>query len=118
MPAKPQDKTTPKYKAIHKRVGEAVLHWGEELEEAFRRKRAHSPVPSSKKRQPDVDGGEPSKKVKTEEVLEDDEIEAHVQSETLSKLTVSQLKAWLSKKGVHASGKKAELVEAVKRKCN
>lgn len=93
-----------------------MVRWGEQLEEAFRRRRTDSPAPQSKKRHGSAESGDPSKKIKTE-VLEDDEVEEHAEDATLSKLTVAQLKGWLIKKGVHATGKKSELIEAVERKC-
>ncbi|KAI9779938.1 MAG: ATP-dependent DNA helicase II subunit 1 [Geoglossum umbratile] len=107
LPEKPEDKTIPKHRQIHKRAGEYVLEWGRELEQQFR----------------DDDGPSiPAKKAKTSRAvpassstiaLSDDVMLAHWKQNTVSKLTVQALKIWMESKNLTVSGKKADLVERV-----
>lgn len=119
LPDKPEDKTIPKYRAIHKRVGDDVLTWSQELDKAYRAYHTeHAPHPGkSSKRQGSEDTAGSSKRIKMEDVPPDEEIYEHAEQATLSKLTVAQLRAWLTKKGDPAAGRKADLVEATRKLC-
>ena len=122
------DKTVPKYRQIHKRAGEYVIQWGIALEELFR-KSTREKVTSSKsagvKREADDTKGGASKKVKTNtdpkksashdslSEMTTDQLRKYVNSGKLSKATVTELREWLSGKGLDTKGVKPILLERI-----
>ena len=125
MPEKPEDKTIPRYRQIHKRAGALVQEWGEELQEQFKlwqlqnagkhvgakREGSASANGAAKKSRatPSTSAGSP------EAVLTDEEMRNHVNKDTIGKLNIPVLKEWLSSKRLDTRGKKADLVERVER---
>ncbi|KAL2813315.1 SPOC like C-terminal domain-containing protein [Aspergillus cavernicola] len=121
LPEKPEDRTLPKYRQIHKRAGDYVLSWAEELDKQYEMISASSGPKSTLAKRPAKDkdaadkAGPPSKKIKAEANSGDlqEEVQKHYQKGTLSKLTVAVLKDYLTTQGRSAAGKKADLVERV-----
>ena len=134
LPEKPEDKTLPKWRQIDKRAGPYVMDWGEELQRRWKEWEGVNGVSSSSavptKRSAPVgagmqgEGGMPdrAKKVKTgagglggggAAEVDDDAMRKAVKGNEVEKLTVGQLKGWLSKKKMSVAGKKSELVERV-----
>jgi ATP-dependent DNA helicase 2 subunit 1 len=119
LPEKPEDKTIPKYRQIDKRVGNEVTDWGRELEKAYKEYKVHNPNESgvSLKRERLATNGDASssKKPKTEPgaVPDDGQVRKLWDKGQVSKMTVPQLKDWLTGKKLPASGMKADLVERV-----
>ena len=124
LPEKPEDKATPKYKQIDKRVGDHVIAWGKELEEQDRNlfsrnsKTAAIAKRPAKTKRVDGDSTESTpapKRIKTERdgLGVADEVRKCYESGTLSKLTMPVLKDFLSLQHLPTSGKKADLVERV-----
>ena len=121
IPDTPEDKTIPKYKQINKRIGPAAMDWGEELQKSFKEYQAHdwkSQIPA--KRPASASQGDlpvrSEKKGRTAS-LEDDggpndaEMRKAFEKQSISKMTVTQLSAWLKSKGMKATGSKAVLVD-------
>jgi len=50
LPEQPEDKTIPKYNAIHKRTGPLALEWGELLDKDVPAGRAVEPAPGKKRK--------------------------------------------------------------------
>ncbi|KAE8154140.1 ATP-dependent DNA helicase II subunit 1 [Aspergillus avenaceus] len=122
LPEKPEDKTLPRYRQIHKRAGDYVLSWADELEAQYVKTAAPGPKStlvkrSAKDRASEAEdaASKPHKKVKveTDEQGMDDVVRAHYQKGSLSKLTVPVIKDFLTAHGRSAAGKKADLVERV-----
>ena len=119
LPEKSEDKTTPKYKQIDKRVGHEVTQWGMELESAYKEqatKDANNGVSGLGKR-PTWAGGDSSrnKRIKTEvgEVVDEAEMRKLWEKGHIANLTVPQLKEWCGAKRLGMGGKKADLVERI-----
>lgn len=115
LPDKPDDKTIPKYKQIHKRAGEYIHNWGIILEEEAR---AHEEDRrGGLKREGPNDAGPPKKKTKgAKEGLGEmsaAELKSAVANETVGRFTVSELKEFCQLKGLAISGKKSDLVERI-----
>lgn len=126
LPEKPEDKTEPKWKQIHKRAGGFVVAWGEALEAAFREwqtsnsKYIHPQITGGAKRSTpaasDASAGGRLKKVKQEddEGPTEDEIRSAYEKDKVAKFKVADLKSFLQSKGQGKGlNKKADLVEAV-----
>lgn len=126
LPEAPEDKTLPRYRQIDKRAGQYVLEWGHELENQYREWQATNngtaTATGSSKRSAfatPADGGstkEPARKTKRTsdgDAPSDAEMRSHFETNTVNKLTVAVLKAWLGSKGEVARGKKSELVDQV-----
>ncbi|KKY25633.1 putative dsb repair complex subunit ku70 [Phaeomoniella chlamydospora] len=125
LPAKPDDKTIPKYRQIDKRAGEYVIQWGEELERTYQALRKSKPTATStlaKRSRPTDSSNGPSKKVKVDledqtelDIPSDDEMRALWKKDKLPTLTVQKLRDWLMSKKLALGGKKGELIERVER---
>ena len=125
LPAQPEDKTTPKYRQIDKRVGAEITAWGQELERAHKQHTLHhhpttttTSTTTIKRERPDnatSSSSTSNKKVKTEPgaVPDDAEMRKLWEKGQMAKMTVAQLKDWLAGKKLPGLGKKAELVERV-----
>ncbi|KAL2357875.1 DSB repair complex subunit Ku70 [Cryomyces antarcticus] len=130
VPEKPDDKTIPKYRQIDKRAGAYVMEWGQELDSQFRawqKERQHCAATGSKRAAPGrkADAAAAPKKIKAAGAtlqaskdggVDEAKIKAAYESNTLSKLTVKQLIAFLASKGerVHKMAtKKADYVGQV-----
>ena len=123
LPEQPDDKTLPKWRQIHKRAGGYIVEWGEKLDAAFDqwlKDNASSIKPAangaSKRMAPPSSA--PAKKAKKEdddeeEGITDADMKAAYTGDTLSKYKVNDLKSWLKAKGMSATGKKQDLVDAV-----
>ena len=118
LPEKPEDKTIPKYKPIHKRAGSCVIDWGHELHRQHEEWSKHNDAaPSvSKKRPAPSEGGElptREKKAKIEGDVSDEQMKKAFENQAIGKLTVPELKVWLQGKVLAVGGKKDVLVERV-----
>ena len=127
LPEKPEDKTIPKYRQIHKRAGGYVVEWGEALQEEFRKwqlsnakqqpgvKREGGPSASTAKKARSETPATPARSAALENGtrMSDDEMKKHFNKNTINKLTLPVLKDWLSSKKLSTSGKKANLVERI-----
>jgi ATP-dependent DNA helicase 2 subunit 1 len=119
LPEKPEDKTTPKYRQIDKRVGNEVTEWGRELEKAYKEQNISNPNQLSvsvKRERPNASGDAKSNKKSKGEpgvVPDDGEVKKLWEKGHVSKMTIPHLKDWLLAKKLPVSGKKADLVERV-----
>lgn len=121
LPEKPDDKTVPRYKQIHKRAGEYVVQWGEELDAAFQAWQKeygsrHIPVASGATKRLQPSSGTSSKKIKEEagDGPSEAELRKSYEKDTLSKWTIKDLKSFLTSKGTGGGlSKKADYVDAV-----
>jgi ATP-dependent DNA helicase 2 subunit 1 len=123
LPAQPEDKTTPKYRQIDKRVGTEVTTWGQELEKAYNQHTLHHPTTTTsttsaiKRERPTnaTSSSSTNKKLKSEPgaLPNDAEMGKLWDKGQIAKMTVAQLKDWLAGKKLSGLGKKAELVERV-----
>ncbi|CDM35978.1 hypothetical protein DTO013E5_5481 [Penicillium roqueforti] len=118
FPESPDDKTVPKYRQVHKRAGDYILKWAEELNlqasEMFDGSAATSTlVKRGAKTEPASD--HPPKRVKIEDSAPgvEDEVKKCFDKGTVSKLTMVVLKEFLHSHGRATAGKKADLVERV-----
>lgn len=122
LPAQPEDKTLPRYKQIHKRAGEFVVQWGEELDKEYdiwlkeSKKNIHPTETGGAKRTKADAAPKAAKKVKAEDdegYSETDWREAYEKS-ALNKFKVADLKTFVQAKGIGKGiTKKADLVDAV-----
>ncbi|CAL5871949.1 uncharacterized protein PFLUO_LOCUS6206 [Penicillium psychrofluorescens] len=119
-PGTPEDKTVPKYRQIHKRAGDYVLAWSEELDKQYSTMFGGAGTTTLVKRgakEPAGDAdGPPAKKAKIEGGTSgiDDEVRRSYEKGAVSKLTVPVLREFLTAHGRTGAGlKKAELVERV-----
>jgi len=119
LPEKPEDKTLPKYKQIHKRAGSYVLDWGEALESAYQvwaqQNAGTKTATGAAKRGTTTNNGAKTeaKKAKTDDVMTDEEMKKLHQKNGIGKLTVAVLKSWALSKGIKTAGKKADLVDGI-----
>lgn len=125
LPEKPDDKTLPRWRQIHKRAGSYVVQWGEDLEAAFnewQKENAsrHRPTATgaAKRGLPAASAG--AKRTKQEggdeNALGDAEVRQAYEKNVLDKLTVKDLKGFLlSKKIGRGVGKKSDLVDQITR---
>ncbi|KAL3426901.1 ATP-dependent DNA helicase II [Phlyctema vagabunda] len=117
VPTIPEDKTVPKYRQIHKRVGEYAMDWARILDEQTRSQQRRGRDDDEQEGGSSV--GPPRKKIKTESkddtlVTKDQQaLKKLVANGQLSKHTVPDLKAFCSAKGISSSGKKGDIVERV-----
>ena len=121
--------TVTQVRQIDKRAGEYMNTWGRILEEQVRahQKDSYGGIDGSAVKRglddddDDDDGGgkevKPKKKAKTEESnlssLSTNELKKLIAKGSLSKHTVVELKDLLFSKGISASGKKQDLIDAV-----
>lgn len=108
LPEKPDDKTVPKHRQVHKRTGEFIHHWGQMLEVATTDRATH-------KREREDSEGPDKKKVKNEslEGASAEDVREMVRTGKLLKYNMADLKAWLGSKGLGVGGKKQELVDRI-----
>jgi ATP-dependent DNA helicase 2 subunit 1 len=117
VPEKAEDATVPKFKAISKRAGGYLEDWQEMLERDARNAQATRAV----KREADNELSErpAAKKVRagsekpSASGLTLPQLRSAVESGSIAKMTVAQLKEVLGAKGLSTLGKKMELVERV-----
>jgi ATP-dependent DNA helicase 2 subunit 1 len=121
LPDKPEDKTLPKYRQIDKRVGDMAVEWGRTLEATYKDYLSENPDAANTGSKRATNGavgassrGE-SKKVKTEpgETVSETDMRKLFQTQTISSLTVAQLKDFCTAKRLPVGGKKADLVERI-----
>lgn len=116
MPEEPEDLTEPKNKAISKRVGGYLEEWSETLkDEADRATRSRSlkreiedDAPERPAKQRKVAGERPSGSNLSMAQLRD-----AIESGSISKMTVAQLKDVAGARGLSTGGKKADLLERI-----
>ncbi|SMR48238.1 unnamed protein product [Zymoseptoria tritici ST99CH_1E4] len=125
LPELPEDKTLPRWKQIHKRVGGYVVEWGAELDAAFAEWEAankaniHPTATGGAKRGAGAasTAGKASKKVKDEDDdepgIDDAMMKKAYEKDQLTKFKVTELKDWCALKGIKGKTKKADLVDAV-----
>lgn len=116
IPEHPEDATVPKYKQMEKRVGEYLGGFKAEL--AVKAKGLMQS--KAMKRELDDDEGERSAKRskattarKPSGSMNNAQLKAAIEQDTLKKLTVAELKDILASKGISTTGKKADLLEKV-----
>ncbi|KAL1883773.1 hypothetical protein VTK73DRAFT_8309 [Phialemonium thermophilum] len=120
VPEQPEDATIPRYKAINKRVGGYIVDWDREVA-AEAKKLLESRAIKREAEDEDDEEPRPSKKAKPAKPtatskkspgsMNDAELRAAVDQDSLKKLTVVELKDVLASRGLSISGKKADLVE-------
>ncbi|KAL9101234.1 MAG: hypothetical protein Q9163_003490 [Psora crenata] len=117
LPEKPEDKTIPKYKQIHKRAGPYVIDWGHELQRQYGELGRHNDIaPVSKKRPAPAEGDAlPTREKRTKMAgdIDDVQMKKAFEKQTIAKMTVADLKGWLQGKGMPVGGKKDVLVERI-----
>lgn len=124
LPEQAEDKTLPRYRQIDKRAGQYVMDWGNALEQQYKvvqKEIGETTDSGSVKRGAGANGGTTKKsktadggfKASTNEGVSDDEMRRHFQKNSIAKLTVPDLKAWMSSKGLKPTGKKQDLVDQV-----
>ena len=124
LPEKNEDKTLPRWRQIHKRAGQYVVEFGEQLGQAYQRWQKDNAghvrptaTGGAKRSTPAASGGG-NKKIKQENADDgptDDEMRTAYQKDAVSKYTVAHLKAFLQSKSLSATGKKTDLADAVTR---
>ncbi|MCJ1307617.1 ATP-dependent DNA helicase II subunit 1 [Agyrium rufum] len=122
LPEHPEDKTIPRYKQIDKRAGPYVMEWGQDLEAEYQEYLESNPKsnPFSKSipKRPALSAKDmdprPTKKTRPDAgEIDDQEMSKRFKDDTIKKLTVAQLKAWMGFHGMDTGGNKAILVEQV-----
>lgn len=119
LPEKPEDKTLPRWRQIHKRAGQYIIEWGEELDIAVRNWQAEhgKSMSIASKRDLPAATSASAKRIKTEsetDGMSEAAMRQAFKNQSLSKLTVRELKGFLaSKNQARTLTKKADLVEAV-----
>ena len=88
-----EDKTIPKYKGIHRRAGEFILDWGDELHEQHRlwEEEHQQEITLPKRPLSSADDGGPKKKAKSiasDQGLGDDEMKAHFDKQSIGKVSL------------------------------
>ncbi|KAI0788279.1 ku70-like protein [Fomes fomentarius] len=94
-----EDLTEPKYDMIHKRAGQLIKAWKQELQKDETANIVAAPLAGSKR--------------KADVSVDEAEIRSKYDAGTLAKLRVDQLKDFLKGKGESVSGKKADLIDRV-----
>ncbi|EJF59137.1 ku70-like protein [Dichomitus squalens LYAD-421 SS1] len=94
-----EDLTEPKYDMIHKRAGQLIKAWKEELREDESANIVSAPLAGSKR--------------KADVSVDEAEVRSKYEAGALAKLRVDQLKEFLKSKGEAVSGKKADLIDRV-----
>ncbi|TBU27758.1 ku70-like protein [Dichomitus squalens] len=94
-----EDLTEPKYDMIHKRAGQLIKAWKEELREDESANIVSAPLAGSKR--------------KADISVDEAEVRSKYEAGALAKLRVDQLKEFLKSKGEAVSGKKADLIDRV-----
>lgn len=124
LPEKNDDKTLPRWRQIHKRAGQYVVEFGNKLGEAYQdwqKDNAGQIRPTTSGATKRINPGvlNPSKKVKREDSDDDgptdQEMRTAYEKNEIGKYFVPQLRAFLQRKNVHATGKKTDLVDAITR---
>lgn len=127
LPEKPEDKTIPRYKQIHKRAGEYVLDWGRELDEQYRAWQQehvnelaqHRGAPKRSAPASSIIGGSLSKRVKNDaanqsgDTMTQADVKALFDKNKIAALSLPQLKAFAKHVDLGTGGRKAEIVERI-----
>ncbi|KAL1842898.1 hypothetical protein VTJ49DRAFT_3915 [Mycothermus thermophilus] len=110
-----EDATIPKYRQIDKRVGGYMAEWKELLAQKARSLMQHRAV--KREAEEEADGGAKPLAKRPKPIapaggrLNNAQLKAAMEQDTLKKLTVAELREILASKGVSAVGKKADLLE-------
>jgi ATP-dependent DNA helicase 2 subunit 1 len=112
------DKTTPKYKQIDERAGPYVIEWGEALEKHYNLWAKNRGGSVGVKREAEEIGGTLKKQKVTVSSthsgsMTTEELKKLLKAGKLSKLTVTEMKEWLTNNGLETAGKKADLVDRI-----
>ena len=121
VPEKPEDATLPKYRAIHKRSGRDIQEWSETADEVLTKLEEEMGI----KRELEVDSAEEEVRPKAKRAraatpktgggggggVTNAELKKRSAADTLSKLTVADLKVVMSERGLETKGLKKDLVE-------
>ncbi|KAI0191608.1 hypothetical protein F4808DRAFT_453647 [Astrocystis sublimbata] len=120
VPDQPEDATVPKHRAIHKRCGGYIQEWSQVADDVLGQIQEQNKI----KRELDNEGEEeqprPVKKSRTTAArnsaadgdgLSNEELRKRYDAGTLSKLTVADLRAMMSGRGLETKGLKKDLVE-------
>lgn len=101
IPTDPEDKTLPRYRQIHKRVGELIMDWAGELDHSFKKWQQENPSPyatAALVKRPKVedtgDSGPASKKQKTHDPFSDADMKLHYEKDTIHKVGSTCLHCW------------------------
>ncbi|AOW02539.1 ATP-dependent DNA helicase II subunit 1 [Yarrowia lipolytica] len=105
VPKVPEDKTTPKYRSIDTRVGDAIEEWNKVLQSSS--KRPAEDICKAEKKVKSSDAGPPS----------NEQMQNMVENDIVGKLTVAELRAWGAANNVEPNGSKLkkDWVEVVKK---
>ncbi|GAP85981.1 putative ATP-dependent DNA helicase II subunit 1 [Rosellinia necatrix] len=120
VPDHPEDATVPKHRAIHKRCGGYIQEWSRVADDVLEQIRDGQKI----KRELEGDNGEdeprPAKRARSTTVkdnstggdgLNNTELRKRYDAGTLTKLTVAELRAAMSSRGLDTKGLKKDLVE-------
>jgi ATP-dependent DNA helicase 2 subunit 1 len=115
IPEHQDDATIPRYKQMEKRIGKYLGDWKEELATTAR---ALMKTRAAKRETESEDGERPAKRARATPAakklgasMNNAQLKAAVEEDTLKKLTVAELKEMLASKGLSTVGKKAELLD-------
>ena len=125
LPEKSEDKTLPRWRQIHKRAGRYVVEFGDKLDQAYRQwqkdnaGQIHPTSDGGAKRSKPAASRDTSKKIKQEDGEDtgptEEEMSTAYEKDAISKYTVAHMRAFLQSRGLSATGRKADLVDAVTR---
>ncbi|KAI1073678.1 hypothetical protein F5B20DRAFT_574617 [Whalleya microplaca] len=119
VPDRPDDATIPKYRAIHKRCGGYIQEWSQMADDALGQLRDVKAIKREMEDGDEEDGPRPAKKSRTTAAKTsvngggtgNAELKKRSDDDTLSKLTVTELKTILGERGLDNKGLKKALVE-------
>jgi len=119
VPDQPEDATVPKYRAIHKRCGGYIQEWSEVADDVLDQIREQNKAKHELEEDEKGDGP-PVKKPRVVAIrgnstdsdgLSNAELRKRYEAGTLSKLTVSELRAVMGNHGIDTKGLKKDLVD-------
>lgn len=119
LPEKPEDKTIPKYRQMHKRVSLEAIEWGRELQQQDetlndRSLSSANPLKRGAPRNQEASSARSEKKARTDhDGPSDEEMKTAFDKGLVGKFTALQLSGWLKLKGIKATGNKPLLVARI-----
>jgi ATP-dependent DNA helicase 2 subunit 1 len=114
VPEKAEDATEPKYKAISKRAGGYLEDWTTMLEDEATKaqnKRAMKREPDDELPQRPAKRSRAGSEKPGNSSISDAQLRESIESGSIAKMTVAQLKDILGAKGISTAGRKIELIE-------
>ena len=124
VPDQPEDTTIPKYRSIHKRSGRDIQEWSETADEVLGKLKEEKAIKRDLE-ESDTEEEEARPKTKKSRTaaavpkggrgggsgVADSELKKRSKEDTLSKLTVADLKSAMSERGLETKGLKKDLLE-------